>query len=73
MKTRREWLKRLPLQKRLQFMEVIRKHSHLRIGEAMEQDVVSGTASVMTSCVLFDKTRQGFDYWYNINNKYYEH
>ncbi len=72
MRTRREALKKLPLQKRLQFMEAVRKHCHLKFEKAMNEDIENDSATPMSSCFLFEVSKQGFDYWFNINMEYYE-
>jgi hypothetical protein len=70
MNTRKQHLQKLPLQKRLQFMEQIRKHSHLKLGEAM-CEITGYLAFPMISVVIFDLTKQGHEYWMNINSKYF--
>ena len=70
LKTRREHLKVLPLQKRLQFIEQIRKHSHLNLQEAMNE-IVGCSGMPMTSVFIFDSSKQGHCYWCNINSKYF--
>lgn len=67
LKTRIEHLNILPLQKRLQAMENIRKHSHLHLKEAMNEI----TVDPMTAVFIFDLTKQGHYYWMEINEKYF--
>jgi len=68
--TRKQHLKKLPLQKRLQFMEQIRKHSHLKLVEAMDE-ITGCSATPLSSVIIFDKTKQGHEYWMNINMTYF--
>lgn len=67
-KTVREHLKKLPLQKRLQAMENTRRQTGRfqdRINHSTsKQDLILGLFS-------FDQTKQGHDYWFNINKKHY--
>lgn len=66
--TRKEHLKKLPLQKRLQAMENIRKReSSFPFFEIVTDE--SHTDYVL--CFIYDKTRQGHEYWMNINRKYF--
>jgi len=67
LKTRREHLKVLPLQKRLQAMEEIRKVGYFE--EHLKQECDSYSA--IAGCVTFLYTKQGHEYWWNIHLKYF--
>lgn len=67
-KTRREYLKVLPLQKRLQAMENIRIFNHFF------QEAVNSMCDknyVILEMFTFTHTKQGSDYWWTINEKYF--
>lgn len=65
--TRRERLQVLPLQKRLQAMEAIRREGFF------EQDLnhTCHPSSTIAGAITFEYTRQGHSYWWNINTKYF--
>jgi hypothetical protein len=65
----REWLKLLPLQKRLQAIENIRRDSGFNL--TYDLDFCQDKTSTLTGSFIFGETRQGHDYWQNINNKYF--
>tara|TARA_R110000782_G_scaffold202500_1_gene291031 strand:+ start:284 stop:535 length:252 start_codon:yes stop_codon:yes gene_type:complete len=70
MKTVKEHLKKLPLQKRLQAMENIRKLSYsYSLSERMNS--IRHETSTLSGSFIFEDTRQGHNYWSNINYKYY--
>lgn len=69
LKTRREHLKVLPLQKRLQAMENIRKEAFPSFEKYLANKIDS--KDFIGDCFLWDATRQGRLYWLNINNQYY--
>lgn len=66
--TRLEHLKKLPLQKRLQAMEEIRKaYPSFSLSRKMTEEVVER----FTLLFIFDFTRKGHDYWWGIYEKYF--
>lgn len=65
----REWLKLLPLQKRLQAIENIRKGNGFNL--TYNLDFCQHKTSSLIGSFVFEKTRQGHNYWENINNKYF--
>jgi hypothetical protein len=65
----REWLKLLPLQKRLHAIENIRKYSLFEFTYILNMKI--SKYLLLSHCFIFEKTRQGHDYWQNINNKYF--
>ena len=67
--TVREWLKLLPLQKRLQAIENIRRDNESNLWYDLEY--IGSKHIVLKGSFIFEKTRQGHDYWQNINNKYF--
>jgi len=69
LKTRREHLKVLPLQKRLQAMENIRKEAFPCFEKYLNDKRLS--KDFIADCFLFQATRQGHEYWYDINHKYF--
>lgn len=69
--TRLEHLKKLPLQKRLQAMENVRKTTSF-IGFKGELDwPIDKSKSCIAGCFIWSDTRQGYDYWSHINYKYF--
>jgi hypothetical protein len=70
MKTVKEHLKKLPLQKRLQAMENIRRgSSSSSLMEIMK--LKTEGKELLSFLFIFNKTQQCHRYWYNINYKYY--
>jgi hypothetical protein len=67
--TLREWLKLLPLQKRLQAIENIRRYKPFELNYCL--DSIEYKYLILAHCFVFSETRQGHDYWQNINNKYF--
>jgi hypothetical protein len=65
----REWLKLLPLQKRLQAIENIRRDSGFNLTYNLH--FCQDKTSTLTGSFIFEKTRQGHSYWQNINDKYF--
>jgi hypothetical protein len=64
LKTRMEWFKELPLQKRLQAMEAIRKFSEVQF---MRQLHFNCTKHIMLSgAFTFGQTKQGHEYWWKL-------
>ena len=70
LKTRREHLKVLPLQKRLQAMENIRKEAFPSFQKALELKDVHG--NFLMGQFSFHHSREGADYWFDINAKYFQ-
>lgn len=67
--TRKEHLKKLPLQKRLQAMENIRKQtSGFTLSERLDH---STGVMILSGSFVFMNTRQGHDYWMGIDYKYF--
>lgn len=71
LKTRREHLKVLPLQKRLQAMENIRKEAFPSFQKALELKDVNG--NFLMGQFSFHHSREGADYWFAINTKYFQY
>ena len=69
LKTRREHLKVLPLQKRLQAMENIRKIRTTGFNNALNE-LVDARSSLRCAFTYF-WTKQGGFYWCNIEAKYF--
>lgn len=69
LKTRREHLKVLPLQKRLQAMENIRKEAFPSFQESLNNKCE--LEDMLIQLFSFHYSREGFQYWFNINSKYY--
>lgn len=69
--TRKEHLQKLPLQKRLQAMENIRKNGSLAGFEANVNHATSNIKHFLSGCFVFEHTRQGHEYWWNIQEKYF--
>lgn len=69
MKTRREWFKELPLQKRLQATENVRRERGRR-GSKDFNFVMNTIKQTFHNCLYasftFNRTKQGLDYWYRI-------
>ena len=70
-KTGEEWLKNLPLQKRLQFKENVVKLSR-RTGmyAQMMSKQYNNLSIVLISGFPWSGSKQGHEYWSNINKKY---
>jgi hypothetical protein len=68
-KALREWLKLLPLQKRLQAIENIRRDNIFNLSYHL--DYTGSKHTTLTGSFVFEKTRQGHNYWQNINDKYF--
>jgi hypothetical protein len=68
METVRQHLKKLPLQKRLQAMENTRRTFCLF--EDRLDRLESGN-NMLSGLFTFNETKQGHDYWWDINTKYY--
>lgn len=65
--TRREELQKLPLQKRLQAIENIRRYrSYFTLKERLESE-----NTVTPLMFVYENTRQGHVYWWKINQKYF--
>tara|TARA_R110000851_G_scaffold227491_1_gene380300 strand:- start:116 stop:364 length:249 start_codon:yes stop_codon:yes gene_type:complete len=71
MKTIKEHLKKLPLQKRLQAMENIRRGSPYSLSERMNR--ITKEQDVLSPSFIFEHTKQGHNYWWNINEQYYKY
>jgi len=69
--TRKEHLQKLPLQKRLQAMDNIRKNGSLATFEANINQPCSNVKFFLAGCFIFQNTRQGRYYWWNIQQKYF--
>jgi hypothetical protein len=65
----RQWLKLLPLQKRLQAIENTRRDNNLNL--FYDLDYIGFKRTTLTGSFVFEKTKQGHNYWQNINNKYF--
>jgi hypothetical protein len=65
----REWLKLLPLQKRLQAIENVRRYNIPNLSYHLNFKYDKSAA--LTGSFVFVQTRQGHDYWTNINDKYF--
>ena len=70
LKTRREHLKVLPLQKRLQAMENIRKEAFPSFQEVLNRN--ENKDFTLAGSVTFSYTSQGHDYWWSIHTKYFQ-
>lgn len=68
MKTIKEHLKKLPLQKRLQAIENIRKQNSDLV---FSLNWKTNTENAISGKFIFCDTKQGHDYWYDINQKYF--
>lgn len=71
LKTVKQHLQVLPLQKRLQAMENIRKESFPMFSRHLEYKCEH--KNVLMGQFIFNYTRQSGDYWFAINSKYYGH
>jgi len=67
--TRKQHLQKLPLQKRLQAMENIRRDSNIGFVKTLSSEI----EPYMVIYAGFDMfgSRQGFSYWDKIHNKYF--
>lgn len=72
LKTRKEHLKALPLQKRLQAMENIRRQNVFSYGLKKTLNMNIGIQSVLCGCINFRNSKQGHFYWWYINLKWFE-
>jgi hypothetical protein len=70
MATVREELKKLPLQKRLQAIENIRKQNIMVCGLKKALDDEYSNGNFLISYFSFTDTRQGLDYWFDIYGQY---
>lgn len=70
MKTRLEYLKKLPLQKRLQVMEFTRKNYRGQFKIFLNQ-MISQREFTLFSFFVFAKTKQGHEYWVEVYRKYF--
>lgn len=68
-KTVKQHLQILPLQKRLQAIENIRRHS--TFGFKYDLNYKIEKHLVLYGNFVLDLTKQGHEYWSNINNKYF--
>lgn len=68
-KTVKQHLQILPLQKRLQAIENIRRQSTCGFKYDLSYRIEKRLALI--GSVAFVLTKQGHDYWRNINNKYF--
>ena len=66
----KEWLKLLPLQKRLQALENIRRSPSFR-GYLDDLNWHLNKSLTLRGSFIFRNTRQGYKYWVNIDNKYF--
>jgi len=66
MATLREELQKLPLQKRLQAIENIRKWNIFLIGLEKTLDMNCIDGCFLIGQFSFSETRQGLDYWYRV-------
>jgi len=68
--TRKQHLQKLPLQKRLQAMENIRREESPAFSVSLNREI-SEAKMVLLGAFDFMKNRQSFDYWWNISWKYF--
>lgn len=66
--TRKQHLQKLPLQKRLQAMENIRRGQSFSLQERINDECFT-KENVL--CFIYDETRQGHSYLWNIRAKYF--
>lgn len=66
--TRRQHLSKLPLQKRLQAMENIRKLGSFC---TLDYTPIDNGELILSGLFIFGRTRQGHDYWIEIDKKYF--
>lgn len=71
LKTVKEHLQVLPLQKRLQAMENIRRESFPMFSKHLS--FKCERKNLLMGQFTFSYTRQSADYWFEINSKYYGH
>jgi len=67
--TRLEHLKKLPLQKRLQAMENIRRLNVFGLSESLNYNI--DPRSTLYGAFALTDTKEGFSYWDKINDKYF--
>ena len=67
--TRREQLQKLPLQKRLQAIENTRRNC--LIVSFRERLDFEADGLALASLFVFANTKQGHDYWIDVNRKYF--
>jgi len=65
MKTIKELLKKLPLQKRLQAIEIVRKRTGLAFLETLVKK-----EELISTLFIWEFTKQGHEYWENIQREY---
>jgi hypothetical protein len=71
MKTRKQHLQKLPLQKRLQAMEAIRRNNLFVHGLSYTMNMRCHNEVALAGCFTFHETRQGHTYWWSIQEKYF--
>ena len=70
-KTGEEWLKNLPLQKRLQFKEQTRRNfKGLGCFKVYLDRTTADLADTLNGAFVWNMSKQGHEYWSNINKKY---
>lgn len=69
-RTVREILLELPLQKRLQFKEELRRIGNTPLQEALSSSYQDSITSVVGAYFIWSNTRQGVNYWIEISYKY---
>lgn len=69
-RTVREILLELPLQKRLQFKEELRRIGNTPFQEALSFDWMEDMYSVVSGLFTWSDSRQGANYWIEIISKY---
>ena len=72
MKTRREHLSVLPLQKRLQAYEAIRELNPYGEGLNYCLNMACDQDSVIGGAFTYARTKQGHDYWCALSTKYFK-
>lgn len=68
-----EWLQKLPLQKRLQVKENIRKHGTAFTFQgslSYTSPLITGVGYIIGGFFSWVDTRQGLEYWSNMTHKY---
>ena len=72
MATVREELQKLPLQKRLQAIENIRRKNIFLLGLKRTLDMTCFKGCFLVGHFSFTETRQGLDYWYRVIEEHEE-